>query len=43
VVQESLSADNIVSGHWGEQIRIREVTVGTIDTQGIYNIHMVGR
>lgn len=43
VVQETLSQDNIVSGHWGDQIRIREVTVGTIDTQGIYNIHMVGR
>lgn len=43
VQQETLSEDNIISGHWGDQIRIREVAAGTIGTQAVYNIHMVGR
>ena len=44
VVQESLAADTVIAGHWGEQIRIREVVGGTSLTQGcVYSVHVVGR
>lgn len=42
VVQESLAADTLLSGHWGEQIRIREVVTGTDLTAAVYNLHFVG-
>ena len=44
VVQESLTADNLIAGHWGEEIRVREVVGGSALSQGcVYNLHAVGR
>lgn len=42
VVQESLAADTLLGGHWGEQIRIREVVGGTSLTAAVYNVHFLG-
>ncbi len=44
VVQEALAADTLIAGHWGEQIRIREVVGGSALSQGcLYSLHAVGR
>lgn len=42
VVQEALAADTLLGGHWGEQIRIREVVGGTDLTAAVYNLHFLG-
>jgi len=41
---ETLAADTLLSGHWGDQIRIREkiTTGGTISTAAQYHLHLTG-
>jgi hypothetical protein len=41
VVQETLTADTMLGGALGEQIRIREKVGGTGLTAAVYNIHIV--
>lgn len=46
VAVESLAADTLLAGKWGDQIRIREVLAdggaSSIDTEAQYDIEMVG-
>ena len=42
VVQERIPPDHLLTGFWGNQIRIREVLTGTNLTAAVYNIHLVG-
>lgn len=42
VAVESLAADTLVGGHWGDRIRIREVIGGTVTQAAIYSVHMIG-
>jgi hypothetical protein len=40
-LNEGEAADANTLGHWGDQIRIREVVTGTI-TAGVYSLHLTG-
>lgn len=43
VVQETLAADTLIAGHWGEMIRIREVLTGDTTAAGVYSVYVAGR
>lgn len=43
VVQEALSADVLLAGAIGHQLRIREKIGGTVTQAAVYNIHLVAQ